>query len=242
MKRREYWLRGEAVPMAVLQLPLSEGIVDPRYKGLGTPLLQDALRRQPMLLAIGMGGREQEVVRLLRRHGWQACGIPFYFRVIRSASFLRNIEYCRDSALVRAMLDVLAFTGLGPLAIGAVQRLYRPSGDSDPAITVEVVDAFEDWADELWTAQREQYGLCPFRDAETLRILYPRENPRFIRLKVVSKQGPIGWAVVIDTRHHGHKHFGKMRLGSLVDAFLLPRMPPGLCNARYPFWRSGPSI
>ena len=215
-------MHGEAVPMGVFRLPISEGIVDRRYNLVGLRLLHDALRRQPLLLGLGLGGYEEAVSHLLRRSGWNMFEVPLFFRVVHPTSFLHNIEYCRGDVLVRTMLDVLALTGVGPLVIKTVQTIHTTDRASDSEVTVEMVNKFEDWANELWTARRGEYGLCPFRDSETLRILYPRECGKFIRLKVMSGQQPIGWAVVLDTQLHDHKQFGNMRLGSLVNGFAAP--------------------
>ena len=56
----------------------------------------------------------------------------------------------------------------------------------------------------------------------SLRILYPKDNPRFIRLKITDADRLIGWAVLLVTDVAKHKQFGNMRLGSIVDVFGRP--------------------
>jgi hypothetical protein len=64
--------------------------------------------------------------------------------------------------------------------------------------------------------------LIAVRDAETLNILYPPNNPRFIKLLIKENGKIIGWAVALDTRMKNHSHFGNMRVGSIVDSLSLP--------------------
>jgi hypothetical protein len=114
------------------------------------------------------------------------------------------------------LLDLLAFTGLGWMGVKALQwsrsrrRARRP-------LVVETPDAFSQWADELWDRHKHQYGLIAVRDAGVLRILYPEEDKRFIRLRVSEGGRGIGWAVLLDTQMSGHKQFGDLRVGSIVD-------------------------
>jgi hypothetical protein len=56
------------------------------------------------------------------------------------------------------------------------------------------------------------------RNAETLRISYPKPDERFIRLKVIERSRVVGWAVLLDTQLSRHRQFGDMRLGSIVSA------------------------
>jgi hypothetical protein len=60
------------------------------------------------------------------------------------------------------------------------------------------------------------------RDSKVLNILYPKESKRFIRLKILKDNKPIGWAVVLDTQLSNHKQFGNMRLGSIIDCLAFP--------------------
>jgi hypothetical protein len=87
---------------------------------------------------------------------------------------------------------------------------------------VEEVAEFTDWTDSVWDACQREYGLSAVRDAATLRILYPKEESKFIRLRVTRRKQCLGWAVLLDSRLSGHNQFGRMRLGSLVDCLALP--------------------
>jgi hypothetical protein len=145
--------------------------------------------------------------------------VPFYFRVVRPFAFLRNIRYLGRRPLCRALFDALAFSGLGWLAVQAVQAARCRCGPADAAVAVAEVDEFHQATDELWNAHRAEYGVCPHRDWPTLKILYPKDERKFIRLEL-SRQGKlIGWAVLLNSLLSGHKYFGDMRLGSIVDCF-----------------------
>ena len=50
------------------------------------------------------------------------------------------------------------------------------------------------------------------RCAATLDGLYPPDDARFLRIHAAD-----GWAVVLDTAMRGHKQFGSLRVGTIVD-------------------------
>ena len=52
--------------------------------------------------------------------------------------------------------------------------------------------------------------------------MYPPEAEGFQRLKVLRRDKVIGWALLLNTQLHSHRHFGNMRLGSIVDCFAEP--------------------
>jgi len=222
LKHRDFSVRGEVMSLADFQLPISEGSVDRKYTTVGVRLLWDAMHKHPLLYALGMGGHDLALPRLLQAAGWKLCAVPFYFRVVRPFPFLRNITYLRNSLLARGLLDGLAYSGLGWLAIRALYAACYRGIPPAPRFTMELVDEFQDWTDELWNAQRAQYGLCGVRDRTSLQMLYPRDARKFIRLQVHEGARPVGWAVLLNTPLSGHKQFGDMRLGSIVDGFSAP--------------------
>jgi hypothetical protein len=118
-------------------------------------------------------------------------------------------------------MDILAASGLGSLGIKASQTRMFPvhSVDSDP------FDAFDDWADELWDRCKPDMSLSAVRTRVILNLLYPSEG-RFLRLKIIHRGTPLGWVVLRDTQMHDHKHFGSLRLGTIVDAMAAPDAMP----------------
>lgn len=219
LKHQEFWIKDRVLSIADYHLPISEGSVNKSYPQIGAMLLRDAIGRQPLLYGLGIGGYQEPLARMLQAAGWNMFSVPFFFRVVRPTAFLRNIAFLRRSAAKRMALDLSAATGLGWLGIHAFQAFRVLKEAKVPTAEAEPVDEFSDWVDELWDSCKERYGMSAVRDAETLRILYPKNNDKFIRLKISRRSRTIGWVVALDSQLSGHKHFGNMRLGSIVDCF-----------------------
>jgi hypothetical protein len=218
LKHEDFWIRDRVVPLADLQLPLSEGVVDKAYVPIGPLVLRHALQTQPLLFGLGMGGPRESLARLLQAAGWTMFAVPFFFRIVHPAAFLRNLAILRRRGPVaRWTFDALAMSGVGWLGVRGVQAFYRRRVPADPDVAFEPQNEFSAWADLLWDECKTQYGMSAVRNAETLQVLYPQADPRFIRLLVTRRRRPIGWAVLLDTRVAGHKQFGDMRLGSIVN-------------------------
>jgi hypothetical protein len=220
LKFQEFQIARQIVPVADLRIPISEGRVDKAYTQVGVHLLLDALRRQPLLYGLGMGGFAEPVARLLAAAGWKICSVPFFFRVVHPVRFFRNLTYLRTSISRKLLLNLAAVSGAGALAVRSAQWLRGRRGGS--LLDAELVDDFGPWADEIWHACRAHYPLAAVRDAATLRRLYPAENRALLRLQLRRNGRPVAWAILLDTQLSGHRQFGGMRLGSLVDCFAAP--------------------
>ncbi|MGQ0671244.1 MAG: hypothetical protein ACT4PO_16550, partial [Actinomycetota bacterium] len=218
LKNQTFTVRGESRPGAFCRLPISEGIISKKYALVGVRLIQDAARRRPLLLATGMGGADAPVARLLKALGWGMHEVPFYFRVARPFRFLRGIVHLRRTRLRRAALDLLALTGLGWLGVRVIQAPLPARS----ATRCDLVERFDAWADEVWAACRDHYILIANRDSATLNALYPPENERFLRLRVLSGERTVGWAVLLDTPMSENKYFGHLRVGSIADNLATP--------------------
>lgn len=207
--------------VAHYRLPLSEGIVNQAYAGVGLQMLRSALKARPLLFALGMGGAGHPLPRMLKALGWSLFAVPFYFKVNGPQRFLRGIRALRSTPAGRTLLDLAAATGAGALAIRALQGLKTRRGRCG-AFSAEPVEEFGPWSDELWERCRSHYAMIAVRDSETLGLLYPAGDPRFIRLKVTRAGAPAGWAVLLDTPMRGHKQFGDLRVGSIADCLAAP--------------------
>ena len=199
------------------QLPLSEGTVDTTYNRLGLRLLQHASGRQPQLYCLGMGGVQRPLPQLLQAMRWRVTPVPFYFRLCRPFRVLRKMSYIRSTALRRLLCNVAAFTGVGDVA-GRMIQAVRTSGPT-VATSTEEMGRFDGWADELWRKCRDDYSFAAVRSAEVLSILYPPDDNRFITLSVSARESGevLGWAVLLDTAMSGHRQFGDLRVGTIVD-------------------------
>jgi hypothetical protein len=220
--RHPFSLCGEDVDVHSLKLPLSENTVDPKYKGVGRQLLTDAQRRYPLVFALGMGGRQSAMAKILGSLGWKLFDVRFFFRVARPSRFLRQISFLRTTFTRKLALDLLAASGLGLGILPVHAWLGRRMSRGRDIRLVEVGDWDGDFVDRIWEKARSQFAFAARRDAARLRELYPWTDRRFLRLRVARAGEAIGWALLLDTQLAGHKQFGDMRLGSLVDGFSLP--------------------
>ena len=121
LKRQNFWLGGKTVSIGDFQLPISEGIIDRRWLGVGIAVLRNIERREPLLFALGMGESSEAMPRLLAASGWSLTPVPFFFRIVRPFPFLRNIVYLRRKPALRILLDFLAVSGVGGLGIRVLQ-------------------------------------------------------------------------------------------------------------------------
>ncbi|MGE5648168.1 MAG: hypothetical protein ACM336_20515 [Acidobacteriota bacterium] len=215
LNHQDFSLRGKTIRAAHYRLGVSEGVVNRAYAGVGLQMLRAALNREPMLFALGMGGEERPLPRMLKAMGWRLESVPFYFKMVRPARVLGELRMLQSTPARRAAAAAARFTGAGWLAVHAAQTW---KGRAAPAAAAEPVPAFEQWADALWERANAGYALVAARDAASLNALYPPGEARYIRLRV-----PQGWALVLDTRMRGHKQFGDLRVGTIADCLALPQ-------------------
>lgn len=225
LKHQWFFINGTRQYIADYQLPISEGIVDRRFGLVGISIMEDAIQRQPRLFGLGFGGLGTRTAQYVHLGGWPMVAVPFLFRIAHPNTFLRNIRAIRTSAMRCWSLDFLAGTGVGWLGI-TLLRWLRPKRKPSRSVCYEEVLEFSDWVDAVWEACAPHYRLIAVRDCATLQTLYPRDDQRFIRLKIVREGKPIGWAVMLNTAMADHKHFGNMRVGTLVDCLASPKDAP----------------
>ena len=107
----------------------------------------------------------------------------------------------------RLILDAAAYSGAGWLGLrmmGHARRVARTES--------EIAPSFAGWADEVFEQSRPDYALLAARDGPTLDELYPAADARFLRVRAAR-----GWAVLLDSAMEGHKQFGSIRVGTIVD-------------------------
>jgi hypothetical protein len=215
-------LRGQIVRIACgPQLNTSEAIVDPAYGLTGALNVRDALQKQPLLYGLGMGGFEERQAKLLASMKWRMRQVPFFFKVLKPSRFFANITYLRRTQGNRILLNMARYTGIGWAGIRIAQ--FRP-GARNSWDEIENCDSFGPWADKVWNMCKDKYSFVAVRNSDTLNTLYPPSDPRFLRLLVSRGGEHVGWAVMLDTQMSGHKHFGNMRVGSIVDCLAEPEM------------------
>jgi hypothetical protein len=213
LRRQVFSFGGETSKVAHYRLPLSEGLVNRQYASLALRLVRDALARETCLYALGMGGWDKPLPQMLKRLNWRVAAVPFYFKAPHPYRFLRQVRALRSSAIRRLACDTAAFSGAGWLALW-LAGIARRSAGAPPLATPA---SFGDWGDAVWENCRARYAMAALRDAATLDQLYPPSDPRFLRIRTGS-----GWTVLLDTSMRGHKQFGDLRVGSIVDALAPP--------------------
>lgn len=207
------------------QLPISEGIVNRAYSMVGIQLLQDAINRSERLYCLGMGDLSRPLPRLLLRFHWTLDSVPFFFRVIRSSGFLKNISYLNNHWKGAALSSLARYSGLGALATSAWTLTSRVRQPRLPRhLTIETLADFKSEVDALFSEVQNSYGALVERTAEVLNLRYPKDDSRLIRLMVRSSGRPLGWVVLTRSNLHSHKQFGSMRLGCIVDGCCDPNL------------------
>jgi hypothetical protein len=217
LKQQAFVCNDKETVMAGYQLPISEGTVDRQYTPVGPFMVKDALKRQPLLYCLGMGGETEAIVRMLKAMKWSMVACPFYFRVNHAFQFFRNVVYLRRKWSTKVMLDILAFSGMGSVGVKSLQSLKGASQHVTSDFTSKVVEDFSSCADDVWQRARHLYSMIAVRDSAVLNTLYPKRSDRFTRIKVHCRGEAVGWAVVLNTKMEGHNYFGQMRVGSVID-------------------------
>jgi hypothetical protein len=229
LKQEQFLIRGKGIHrVACYHHPLSEGIIDRSYASVGVLLTRDALARQPLLYALGMGGVERPLARMLKALGFSLTPIPFYFRVVHPSKFLLEMQALRQVRWRAILMNIAAATGTGWLAIKAAQGAAILRGRPADFVAEEVAE-FSEWADDLWNQAKDTVSLAAVRDANTLRLLYPAHVTSTRRLRVSRNGGAIGWAIVGERRKN--PKFGRMRVGSIVDCWASPENAASVVQA-----------
>ena len=238
LKPQAFWVNGSVRMIADYRLPVSEGIVDPRHAIVGMLTLKDALKKQPLLFGLGMGSPAEPVARLLKIFHFPIVPCPFYFRIIRPKRFLEGIAFLRRSQVKRKLLDLVAASGAGWVAMKTAHRVRNRYSHEASRFSWSEEAAFGSWADAIWESAKGAYALCAVRSRVVLDTLYPADENRFSRLKVSEDGMTVGWAVVLDTCMRNHRQFGNLRVGSIVDCLGLPGREAGVIAAATRFMES----
>lgn len=230
IRTQPFYIRGQIHTVGHYQAPLSEGILDPRYVAVGGVMLAHALEQQPLLFAMGMGSMDRPLPRMLRALGWSILETPFHFRILHAARFLRNTGPLRTGIMRRMAADFLAVSGLGALALKGLQ-VARTRSRFDRRFRSRPIQSFSGWADQVWQASVAQYSLSAVRSAEYLRFIYPRAEPPYRGIQLITGGQTIGWAQMLDCQFRERSYFGPMRVAALVDGVAPAAAIPSLVHS-----------
>jgi len=180
-------------------------------------LLNDALKRNPLLYSLGIGGHQESLARLLKGMGWKLLTVPFFFRICHPGTFLRNIRHLRNSWWRRLTFDLLAFSGAGWITLSAWRLLTMKRTARAVQCRVTRIERFDEWADTLWQKALGDFQFAAERGSEVLNALYAGTDIQFVKLKVTVAGVEVGWAVVLVTQMADNKFFGSMIVATVVD-------------------------
>ena len=226
---QEFNINNQLIEVSFLKLPLSEGIINKKYINTGALIIEDVQKRKELIFALGMGGFENPLPKMLKRIGWSMYTVPFYFYIINQNKFLNEFEYLKalkKSFLKNLILTIIKYVGglyFLKMLIFLYTTCYRMLNFKKfNNIKIEVFFFFLLFADELWVQNKNYYSFSAKRDSEALNILYPKEMSKFSKLKIIKNGTCIGWVVLIITKMEHDKFFGNLRLATIVDAFSKP--------------------
>jgi len=216
IRTQPFLIRGNVATVGHYTAPLSEGIIDKRYAAVGPMMLACALRMQPLLFAMGMGGMDRPLPRMLKGMGWTVIETPFFFRILNAHRFLRNAGPLKATQLRRLAATAAAFSGLGSLSIHAAQKFRTRASPDAAQLRTEPLTGFGAWADEVWRCTAPLYSLSAVRDSRCLEQIYPESASRLHGLRIVgSEKG--GWVQMLDCEPKQADYFGAMKVMALVD-------------------------
>jgi hypothetical protein len=210
------------------RLPISESLINCAYRGLGRTLVQHATKRNPFLYCLGMTNMRRPLPKMLRAENWWMKKTPFYFRFVRPSKVLRGLTYLRNKKTWRIAMDAVD----GKIGTALISGVHKLRVSKPPtAIAIETVPDFGTWSDNIWQQTQNNYPVLAVRNQEILRIRYPAESVRFLRLVASLGSTVVGWAILLDTAMTGHRHFGDLRVGTIVDGLAISGMEQSVAHA-----------
>ena len=237
-QEHQFVLKGATYIFGCMKLPLSEGIIDKAYNMVGIMLVRHALTINPFVYALGMGGEEGPFAKLLRAMGWQITLIPFYFSILNSTNFLRNINVLRTNHFRSRMLDFTASCGLGWLVHALFESIISIKNIRTRKASSVLINRFAEWTDEIWNSVSTEYPFVSVRDAATLNRIYRIDSTRFKHMKIIQSDKVIGWSTLLDITKTDSPYFGNMRVMCIINSHCVAGKEAALVNALKIYSRS----
>jgi len=217
LKHQAFWFGGQVHKIASLQGPVCESIIDRRYGLVPICIMRDMLAREPNLVAYGSN---TNVTSMLQKGKWSISNTPLCLKITRPYRFLRLNRMLRNSRPRKWILDGLAYSGFGWIGLKGATSMKKIINRCPLNAEYEIVEAFNDWSDELWLRARDSYDILAVRDQEALNLLMPKNAwPPVIRLKIKFGGQIIGLAAVLDAQMQDDGRYGSLRVGSIVEVF-----------------------
>src|SRR5262245_25665690 len=172
------------------------------------------------MMGVGAGSPESEGHRLFAGLRWRHQPVPFFFYPVKVSKVLRGLNYLKNNAKLRygALLGAYSSIGAG---LSGMLALRRKISAALSGYEASVVERFDEWADSIFALSLSDYPVAIRSDATSLNIVYPPDEPRYIRLRV-KRKGAVkdaGWIVVASKKMSDNHYFGDLKVGTLVDGF-----------------------
>lgn len=204
------------------QLPLSEGIINPRFAMVGVQIYLDVIRKQKYLYSLGMGNQNRPLPQFLKKMGWSVGDVPFFFKILKPTNVIKYMPAIRNHYRLKPFMFILDQLKIFSLMINIYNLLQKiRSNKTDAKIVVTHEPEFSNWADEIWQQSKNDFQWICERSSEILNTLYPSKSNRYIRLHLKKENKSIGWALVLATQMKEHKQFPNMKVGTIADGLCL---------------------
>lgn len=167
---------------------------------------------------LGTPGADSKVFKLYKALRFDFWGtVPFFFLILNGDKVLRELAIFK-----RKQLLALAARSASHLYLPGKLLEFRHRRRQLPERGCNVTewDVFPEEAEALWQTLYSQYGLIFDRSVAYLNWRF--HSPRYERLGVHVQKKLIGWAVCKTTDKKEDKHFGSLRLGTVVDLLADP--------------------
>lgn len=175
-------------------------------------------QRSEAVFIVGMGSATNPLPRLLKAAGWSLQSVPFLFRVHRTRRFLHELRLLHHTRFRSFLARAAAATGVDLLTMKVIQIRW-PAAD----FRIRQVKSWDTWADEIWHRFRPYCSFAVQRTFKALQALYPPSDPRLSIFLIEDSRGnPAGWSACFDTRTKNHRHFGDLRVGTILDCAAPP--------------------
>lgn len=213
LRHQPYFRFGQPFDLSFLKLPVSEGAVDSRYAILGIEILQDVCLRKPTTFALGMGGMNEALPKILQQLQWEVTEVPFFFKILRAERVLSELEVSQRTPLRRLLSKVAALSGAATIGRMIVHQRTPCRRNT----SLEVEDSFGGWVDSVWESSKEEFGLLAERSSRTLSEIYLPFADAIRILRIRRDDTTIGWTACLTTQMENHPVFGNLRVSTIAD-------------------------
>jgi hypothetical protein len=218
-KDQLFLVDGKETMIGSWQGPVSEGLIDKRYRQVGLQCLMHMRDCNPLMLCWGGSDRLNA---LLESLGWTSFGMPLLLRLIRPARVLRQAPFLRQGRK-RHLADIASVTGIGAAGFATVQAGIAFRAGRTRPVSYEYAERFGEWSDRIWEAAKDHYGCIAVRTADALDLLMGRPGwPDARIMRVHDGDKTIGWAAIRVNQMRDDVRFGSLKVGSVIDALSMP--------------------